>query len=32
LTTNILPFEAVSLVLLIAIVGALVISGSKGAK
>jgi len=32
LTTNILPFEAVSLVLLIAIVGALVISGSKETK
>ena len=29
LTTNVLPFEAVSLVLLVAIVGALVLSGSK---
>ncbi|MGH7197976.1 MAG: NADH-quinone oxidoreductase subunit J family protein [Candidatus Omnitrophota bacterium] len=32
LTTNVLPFEAVSLVLLVAIVGALVLSGSKEAK
>ncbi len=32
LTTDVLPFEAVSLVLLVAIVGALLISGSRGEK